>query len=544
MMGEKAIEISIKSSLLYLFLLLAILLYYMYLQMKVVLPNPISFGDEGFHTSLARYIAVNKEYPKYIPFEGSELVRDGFYRPPLWNLLLASFIFIFGVKEVVIKLVTLLITFFLGIATFVLVKRNFNEIFAFFTAIILVSFQSVLTYTVLFYYANLLLFWITLSLLCFITFLRENNRKFLILSSVFASLALLTNQFALTIYSLFFIYLLYELVVDRKNLNQKIKTYLPFILLLLLIPSGYIIRNILAYNTPICFSLPYLKNLFDTSGCKIDKFEEKYKFTGQAIPIGTEATAFSIGFMNYLEFAYFRPAFIILPFFIGLVLLFLSKENYTKFLLIYFLIYVILILEVGRTRAEDTARYTLGFASLFALISGFAYWKIFEFIEKKLKILKYIILILVISISFITVNERLDTLNKVKAWDPTFFEACEWIKVKTEKNATISTIWGHNGAWCSEREMGPMFADVLLSNDLNYTLKVLKENGIDYLWIQKGSIDPYNRGYAGNYPISFIRMLVDNPQYFVKVYENGDEIEKCYQLCNGQTIYKLNITDF
>jgi len=79
---------------------------------------------------------------------------------------------------------------------------------------------------------------------------------------------------------------------------------------------------------------------------------------------------------------------------------------------------------------------------------------------------------------------------------------------------------------------------------LNYTLKVLKENQINYLWIQKGSIDPLNRGYADNYPIDFIKLLINNPNYFIKVYENGDPIEECNQACRGQTIYKLNITSF
>jgi hypothetical protein len=37
-------------------------------------------------------------------------------------------------------------------------------------------------------------------------------------------------------------------------------------------------------------------------------------------------------------------------------------------------------------------------------------------------------------------------------------------------------------------------------------------------------------------------MLIDNPQYFVKVYENGQPIEQCLQGCYGQTIFKVNVT--
>lgn len=537
------IEIAINYQLLYFILLAIFLIYSFYLSHQVAMKNPISFGDEGFHTSLGRYIAVNKEYPKYIPFEGTILIKDSFHRPPLWNLLLAGFMFIFGANDFVAKIITLLIAFFLGISTYILTKKIFNENVALISSIFIVSFQSVLTYTVLFYYTLLLLFFANLALLCFMIYVKENNKKFLILAGLFSSLALLTNQFAITLYVIFFLYILYTNLENLRNLRLIIKEYFPFLLILLIIPSGYIIRNLILYKTPVCFSIPYLRTIFDTSHCKIQNFEEKFKFVGQAIPIGTEATAFSIGFTNYLEFAYFDTKFVILPLLIGLCLLFLSPNRINILLIICFIIYVILMLEVGRGRAEDTARYSLGFAGVVALISAITYNKIIEVLSRFHKYLPFIMIVLLILFCSLVVKKRLDELNIVKAWDPSFFEACAWIKHNIEKDATISTIWGHNGAWCSERNMGPMLADIMLSYDLDYILKVVKENKIDYFWIQKGSIDPLNRGYAGNYPLRFIRILVENPQYFIKVYENGENIENCFQACRGQTIYKINVTN-
>ncbi|MEM5815384.1 MAG: glycosyltransferase family 39 protein [Candidatus Aenigmatarchaeota archaeon] len=254
-MMEKEIEITLRSPLF--FLLLTILLYYFYLQLKVVLPNPIAFGDEGFHTAMARYIANNLEYPKYIPFEGTQLIKDGFYRPPLWNFLLASFLFFFGLNEFLPKIITLIITFLLGISTFVLIKRNFSEIYAFIVSILLVSFQSVITYTVLFYYADLLLFFVNLSILSFITYLKEKNKKFLILSSLFASLSFLTNQFALTLYVSFLFFIIFEHISTRNILKETLKQYLPFFLILLIVPSGYLIRNLFVYKTIFCFSFHF-----------------------------------------------------------------------------------------------------------------------------------------------------------------------------------------------------------------------------------------------------------------------------------------------
>jgi len=550
--SKEEIEITIKSPLLLLLILIS--LVYFYFELKVVLPTNISFGDEGFHASMARFIARNLEYPKYIPFEGSVSIRDGFYRPPFWNFLLASFFFAFGINEIVAKNLTLLITFFLGLLTFALVKRICDEITAFFASLLLISFQSVLTYTILFYYADLLLFFVTASFLSFLVFIKEGNKRFFLLSALFASLALLTNQFALTLYAIYSIYFLYELFSEKKYLST-IKLYLPFFILLLFIPSGYLVRNIFIYKTPLCFSIPYIGKLFDNSQCKFDKFEEKYNFVGQAIPIGTEASAFSIGLMNYLGFAYasLPIGFLssqmdvglfltILPFITGLILFYLKRNKISILVFITFFIFAILLAEIGRGRAEDAARYTLGFASFVAFVASYFYKELFEFVEKHFKYLGYLILLAVVVFSFSIVNARLDTLYKVKVWDQSFFEACKWVKENTLPNETISTIWGHNGAWCSDRNMGPALADILLSNDLNYTLKVLKENQIDYLWIQKSSIDPLNRGYADNYPSRFIQMLIDNHQYFVKVYENGQPIEQCLQGCYGQTIFKVNVT--
>jgi len=398
-----------------------------------------------------------------------------------------------------------------------------------------------LTYTVLFYYADLLLFFVTASFLSFLVFIKEGNKKFFLMSAIFASLALLTNQFALTLYAIYSLYFFYELFSEKKYFS-KIKLYLPFLLLLVLIPSGYLVRNILTYKTPLCFSIPYIGKLFDNSQCKLDKFEEKYNFVGQAIPIGTEASAFSIGLMNYFEFAYANTLFTILPFITGLILFYFKRDKTSILVFITFFIFAILLAEIGRGRAEDAARYTLGFASFVAFVAAYFYKELFEFVERHFKYLGYLILLAVVVFSFSVAKARLDTLYKVKVWDPSFFEACKWVKENTLPNATISTIWGHNGAWCSDRNMGPALADILLSNDLNYTLKVLKENKIDYLWIQKSSIDPLNRGYADNYPSRFIQMLIDNPQYFVKVYENGQPIEQCLQGCYGQTIFKVNVT--
>lgn len=44
-------------------LLVAFLAVIFILEAQLTLTTPISFGDEGYHTSMARWIAQNMEYP-------------------------------------------------------------------------------------------------------------------------------------------------------------------------------------------------------------------------------------------------------------------------------------------------------------------------------------------------------------------------------------------------------------------------------------------------------------------------------------------------
>jgi 4-amino-4-deoxy-L-arabinose transferase-like glycosyltransferase len=77
-------------------ILLVLISFFFILNLKVTFTTPIAFGDEGFHTRLAQLIAKEKEYFVYLPIENTNLTKSTYNRPPLWNLLEASFFLIFG----------------------------------------------------------------------------------------------------------------------------------------------------------------------------------------------------------------------------------------------------------------------------------------------------------------------------------------------------------------------------------------------------------------------------------------------------------------
>ncbi|OYT42034.1 MAG: hypothetical protein B6U78_02290 [Candidatus Aenigmarchaeota archaeon ex4484_224] len=532
-------EIEIEISNIEFWITLAFLIVLAYWTFQVTVPTNIVFGDEGFHTTLARWIGTKLEYPKYIPFEGTNLRKTGYYRPPLWNLLEASFFAIFGNNELIPKILNPVITFLTGLSIFILTFKIFrNEKLSLFASILTVSLPTILTYTVFFYYANLLVFFSTLSILLFFDYVKNNSWKSLILSSLFASLAFLTNQAGLALYLLILIWFLKEVYENRRLKNSWIIS----IFILIIVPLGFFVRNLVVYKAPVCYSIPYLGKFWSLDLCNINEMQEKYKFKGQAIPTGTEQNVFRFGLMNYLSFVYGNLLFTFLPFIFGFSLIYLRKEKIFIPLSLFLLFLLILFPKVS-SRAEDTARYTILWASTISFVAAFFYEYISQEFEKSLPYSSFIIILIVLILASYYSISKLNSLKPLKYWSISFIQACKWISQNLPENSTISTIWAHNAAFYSNRRIAGFYADIALSNDLNYTLKFMKENGIDYLFIQKFSIDPLNRGYADNYPSNFVKMIINHPNIFVKVYENGPPLENCLNgNCDGNVIYYINYT--
>jgi 4-amino-4-deoxy-L-arabinose transferase-like glycosyltransferase len=533
---EKEITVEIKHP--ELIILLLILTVFFILQLQVTFGTKINFGDEGYHTRMAQWIYEKKEYPVFTPFEGSNLKRQGFARPPLWNFLEAGFFLLFGFSETLVKFLTPFIAFLTGLTVFILVKRIYNEKVAFIASVISVTLPSFTTYSVLFYTDILFTFFMSLFFLIFILAIKENSKKYWFLSGVFGALALLTKIPGLVIYPFIALVFLCQFLKEKKFF-PLFKKYLPLALIMLLIPSSWIlIRNWYYYGSP-CYNIPFIK-VFDTSGCRIDEFEERYKFAGRVEQVGTEQSVYRMGITSYLDFAYGPIYFVALAFLCGLILLFSKKDEMSNILFIS-LITFLAIFYVSTSRAENTARYTLGWVPIIALISARWFEEIYNFIKKYQKHLALIVFVFVVFLSYQNLNGKLDIMARVKQFSPTFFEACDWIKENTPKDSLLMTIWAHRATYNCQRNTIGNLADIALSKDLNYTLKVAKQHGISYLFIQKFSIDLQNQHLAEKYDAEFVQFLENNPDYFEKVYENGPSLQQCLQqgYCDGNIVYQV-----
>ncbi|MEM5782105.1 MAG: glycosyltransferase family 39 protein [Candidatus Aenigmatarchaeota archaeon] len=539
-MAEKEIVIEVKY--LEIIFLLMISLAVLALNLQVSLNSPIVFGDEGFHSRLAQWIAEKREYPIYFDkIEGSEALASGYARPPLWNLLEASLFLIFGFHEIIIKLFTPFLAFLTGISTYLLVKKLSNSRIALFSSIISVTVPSFVTYSVLFYTDILFTFYSSLFFFTFLLFKKTNSKKYLLLSGIFASLATLTKAPGYAYYLFFLLAFLYDFI-KKRNFFENIKNYLVLILILLIISAGLYIRNYHYYSNPICYSIPHI-NIFPMENCSLDKFEEKYTFTSRAEMTGTEQSVYSIGIVSYLDFAYGSLAFVFLSFAIGIFVLYEERNEIFPYIALFFLVFLA-IFYISTGRAEDTARYTLAWVPSIALISSIFFEKIYNFLSLYHKYLGLIIFILVILISFYNLNNKLEVMGLVKQFSPSFFEACEWVKQnpdKVPKDAILMTIWNHRAIYNCQRNSHGIIADIALSKDLNYTLEVAKKLGITHIFIQKFSIDLQNRHLGERYDAEFVQFLEANPEHFEKIYENGPSLQDCFTrgYCDGNIIYKI-----
>lgn len=537
-MEEKEITLEIRRP--EVFVLLTILIVVFVLEFRVSSSSPIVFGDEGLHTRLAQWIAQEKEYPVWYPFLGTNVDRGGFTRPPLWNTLEASFLYVFGFREGIIKFLTPFIaSILMGLAVYLLTKRVLNKGAAFAAAIIAVTIPSIATYSVLFYTDVLFTFYFFMFALMLVLAIQTDSKKYWVISGVFGAFAFLSKTVGYSALILVGIYFLHSIYKQRKLDIKILKNYAILVLVFVLISSTYFIRSYAYYGTPSCdVSLPFFTH--DECALKDLEYKEsgKYSYAGRTEMVGTETSVWKLGITNYIQFAYGNLWFVFLSFLGGLIILSYRREMVDELMLLIMALFLLLF-YISTPRAEDTARYTLGWVPIIALISGVYFGEVYNFLKKYNKYLALVVFIIVIYYGFQNLQDKLSVMSQVKQFSPSFFDACNWVKQNLPKDALITTAWPFHTLYNCQRNVGGGGPDIVLSGDLDLALSTLKKQGVTHIFIQKWAIS--TQDLTERYPLKFVQFLENNPDHFKKVYENGEpNIEICaYRGCDGAIIYEV-----
>jgi len=502
-----------------------------------IIKLPIVFGDEGFHAKLAQLIAEKQEYFKYYTFTGSELQRSAFYRAPFWEFLVASFYFLFGFNDIFIKVLTPFVSSFLGgIVTFILVKKLYGDKFGFLSALIILTVPSIVTYAMLVYADSL--FWLYFSsfILVFILALEEDKEKYYLLAGLFGALAFLTKSPGILVPAIVFFVFLYQILIEKKSFNIWKKYFILIIPLILV--SSFLIRNFANYGT-LC-NIPIFPSIIK-GHCDLDNYTPKYTFSGRTEQTGTEQNVFNFGINNYLAFAYGNLWLVPFAFAIGVLFLFknFNRKTFVVLLSLGLLALAMTSTEVN-SRAEDTARYSIGFVPIIAIVSSMFFINLYEFLEKNYKYLGLSIIVFVLFLSYSNFSDKLNTMKSVKSFSSSFFEACDWIKANTPTNSRIMTVWVWHTTYNCQRNVMGNLPDLEMSQDLNFSLNVAKLHNITHIFIQKFSLS--NEYLSEKYNVNFVQFLENNSNCFKKIYENGPSLQQCLQQggCDGTIVYEIN----
>ncbi|MBU5682231.1 MAG: glycosyltransferase family 39 protein [Candidatus Aenigmarchaeota archaeon] len=557
---EKIIKNAYYTFIILFFLIFSFLIFYN--NLSVVWNYPIVFGDEGYHMRISKEFALRKEYLHYLDFIQPNPSAYGYIS--IFHFLEA---FGFLISESFAKFLLPLIIFVTSFSIFVIFWKIFDEKIALLSSILFQTFQSTIIYSVTFYVDSLFVLFIFLSFSFLFLFLKENKIEYYFLSSIFLGLSFIvkpTLPFAISFGIIFLVFYYYFL----RKINFK--ELLMFFLFPIFTILSLIVFNILAYNK-ICVGFwiiaEFLNKYLDGS-CEIKNIEYKdiYSFAGRTEQRGSELDVFSFGLKEYIDFAYGYSSFIILSSIIGIFILIYHKRYELLFPLIpFFLLTVVWLIiiypfsnDLGVLyRAEDTARYLYFLNPFIALYSSLFLYSLKEILDliknaRNSSIVKVVfLLIFLISLFiityyfFISYSFKLEIMKRVKTFSEYFFEACEYIKERTEKNTTLMSLWGYRVLYACERNIGGT-ADLRLSNSSTFINELAKNFGIDYFFVEKFSIDPLNRNLSEMYNLDWVKLLLNSKEYFEIFYENGVPIDDCINNylpigipCDGVIIFKI-----
>lgn len=516
--------------------LLVILAVFFVLELQVTIPNPITFGDEAFHTGMARYMANEKDYPKWVTISGTEFGRLNFAKPALLHLLESGFFLVFGFNEIIVKLLFPLISLLTALAIYLLIKKMYDEKVAFIAAVIFMAIPSVVTYSVTFYAEGFVTFYFALAALLFIYSAKTENRKYLLLSGMFIAFAFLTEVSSVNLIIFVILAFFYGLAKGQKI---EIGRYATVFAIFILITGGFFIRNLSLYKVPECY-LPFTDKIYDKSGCNygITTKEQVYQYQSITGGGGSNDSVYKIGITSFLDFAYGNIWLVSLGLFGG-ILISLYKRDLTATMLLLVLLTIVPYFPFTASRAEDSARNLLAWSSIIAIFAGIYFARIFDFLQSYQKYIPVAVIIVILFVSFQNLGSKLAVMKQVKQFSPAFFEACDWTKKNLPKDAVLATVWVYRTAYSCERTTVGNLPDIFISKNLTLIEKNVKDVGITHFFIQKFSLS--KQLISEKYLIDSVLLFDNDTEHFKKVYENGTPLNECIQAggCDGNIIYEV-----
>jgi len=502
----------------YIAILIILAMFAMYL--NVTLNSPIVFGDEGYYAYQSQYMADNHIIPKYETFKETDVFHPVLTKAPLF-LMIQSFGFLVG-GAAGVKFLMPVFAMLTSFMLYIFLKKTVSENAGLGAALLYMITPSLVTYGVLGYVDTLLGLLLVCSLYFGYMSMESNNKKGAILAGIFAGLAVLTKVTAPLILGALFLYYIYR----RKDVNWKIFATIVIIALILFAP--WIIRNLVLFGNP-CYGITDCPAITDTNIITSQYLSDQ--IAGRTAAGGTETSLMSMGVLNYALFAYGIIALFIAIFGISNAIIEKSKLKILMFLVIISMIPVFVFYSA---RAEDAARWTLPIVIPFAVLGGIFLSDSYAWIKKKSFLVAIILILIIVSGGFYTLQQKLTSLEQVKAFSPGFFDACDWVKSNTPQDSLLLSVYAQQTAYNCNRRVStaaPDMPEITLTND-ERSYQHLTMHGYDYIFIIAGLIS--QTAYSEAVPVDFYNYL-STSEHFEKVFDNTATYG-----ANGVIIFKVN----
>lgn len=501
-------------------LLLLGLAFVLFTELRVTQNTTILFGDEGYWAGLGRWTAQNLEIPKATTiYSGGTKVFVPYHLDTYFHPLFTAGLFILG-GELLVKASSALLGLLTGLMLFLFVRRVYGLEAGVLSALLLVSIPSFITYSVLVYVDVLFVLLTISSLYMLYRALSERNQRYLVLAGLLAGFAALTKETGFLLLPIYFFSVLFFERIDLKVLVRKYAVL--FGLFALMILPWYGVHNYLQFGSS---GIPIISDPvseYTGSGSMTNA-----TFAGQNVGQGTEADLLAYGLLNYASFAYSLAVFFLAL--LGFALFVQRQSPLTRTLFLFTAVMLAVPLYLAAGRAEDAARFALPTTIVFAAAAGVLVAELYDRFRQVSgvtgKIMPALFILVLALVLFSSTSAKAESLAPIKNFPAGFYEGCDWIRENTPQDARLLTLWVSRASYHCQRDFYwswlPDLNDIVLSNNETLAHSKLQEHGIEYIYIQKFSIDftPYLEAY----PISFVHML-DGSELFEKAYENDDVI--------------------
>jgi len=470
-------------------LMVAIILLITLSYLSVTFGSNIVFGDEGYHSTIARWTAQNLEMPTYEIMRETDIFHPPYTKPPLF-VTTASFWFLFG--EAGVKFMIPIFAAITALLLYLFMKEIGHENAGIIGATLYMLTPSLITYAVMTYVDSLLIMLIAATMYFGHKAINDDKKIYLYLTGIFGGLACLTKITAPIIFIILFLYMIFTKKINFKKI-------LIVLLIAILIVSPWMVRNLMLFGD-FCYGPAGCEGIQDQEIEIIEGLRDNY--AGRTSGGGTEASLAAIGGMAYSSFAY--GWVILLLFVIGLA--FIGKKDYS-ILLLLFILCMIPVFMFYSHRTEDLARYSLPVIIPMCLIGGLFLEKTYNWIKEKNKTFALIVIILIVASAIPAANEKLQTMKQVKTFSEGFYKACDWVKLNTPEDSLLLSIYSQQTAYACERDVStavPDVAEMTITYD-ERAYKHMKDHGYDYIFVMANLIS--NVPYSETLTIEFIQYM-------------------------------------